>query len=113
MNTLTKEALKVEVIDNFGFDDYEPNEADIKMVSHIMVTENKSLEETVDEYIRLDSKTNRLMHKGWLVFDTYYFANDEDALAFLKDNGINSFDEISCDDEYTYYTDWWEGEIPA
>ena len=113
MTTLTKEALKSEIINNFNVNNYEATDTDIKMVAHIMAVEDKSLEETVYEYIRIDSKTNRLMHKGWIVFDTYYFASDDDALDFLQDNDINSFDEISCDDEYTYYTDWWEGEIPA
>ena len=51
MNTLTKEALKSEVINNFNVDNYEATDTDIKMVAHIMAVEGKNLEETVYEYI--------------------------------------------------------------
>lgn len=113
MNTLTKEALKAEVIATLG-DDYEPNEADIKMVSHIMEAENKNLEAAIWGHVRLDSKTKRLMHKGWFVFDEYYFADGDNALDFLKKQGIKNLDSMDINrNQYTHYNEWWKGEMPA
>ncbi len=113
MSTLTKEALKAEVIATLG-DGYEPNEADIKMVAHIMEAENKDLEDIIWCHVRLDSITKRLMHKGWFAFDEYYFADDDTALDFLKNRGIKNVAEMDINrNEYLHYQQWWPGEIPA
>lgn len=113
MSTLTKEALKAAVIATLG-DDYEPNVTDIKMVLYIMEAENKDLEDTIWCHIRLDSKTKRLMHKGWFLFDEYYFSDDDNALEFLKQKGIDGLDEMDIKhNQYMHYNQWWSGEIPA
>ena len=112
MSELNKETLKAAFHEVFYLEDFEPTDADVKMVSHIMSVESKSALDVLDEYIRLDSKTKRLMHRGWIIFGSYYYENDQDALKTLQEHGVAGFHELDGEDGESYHTDWWEGEIP-
>lgn len=113
VTTLIRENLHVS-------DDWQATDADVAIVQ--MVFDDKKpcdeevIEETLNEFVRIDTKTTRLLINGYMLFDgDAYFANEADAVEYLNANGFAcaTFNEAyeasergELDD--TYMTDWYE-----
>ena len=112
MGTTTKQEL-TELVNDHHDPEFVASDEDMKMVQHIIKCENTTAEEVVDIYVRVDTKTKNLLHKGWILYGDEYYGSDEDALESLREVGVMGFHELDDDNPDSYYTDWWEGEIPA
>lgn len=99
---------------------WRPTERDCNIIQMILddkkPTDEDEIEETLNEFIRIDSKTDRLLINGYMVSDgDAYFANEADAVEYLNANGFEctTFNEAyeasergELDD--TFMTDWYE-----
>ncbi len=74
------------------------------------------LKNLISDCFRLDSKTQRLIVEGWIIFDgDAYFFNEDDAVAYLNNLGFKGdnmqqiyagSDGKYLDSDETYWTEW-------
>ena len=69
-----------------------------------------TMEDFLDEFFRIDSKTGKYISEGYIINDgEAYFYNEEDAEEYVKKH---FGDEITLDDLYEsgniYWTEWLE-----
>ena len=97
-------------------------DSEVDLISEIMearavdATDSEALGDAVSEYLRVDTKTKRILIKGHVVWDgEAYFAEEADAVAYLNENGFacTSFNEAfeaaeNGEMSDCYETDWYE-----
>lgn len=125
METLDKIAIEALVRNSVNNseelpDNWEMNEEDVKLVGVIFSEKapktDAEKEELLSDFVRIDSKTHRLMIAGMMIFGgAAYFVDVEDAVEYLNANGVECKDfceayELSerGEIEDTFYTEWYE-----
>ena len=100
--------------------DWAMNEDDLKIID--MIFDDKQPANTDDEaevlqeFVRLDSKTHRVMIAGMMIFGgEAYFVDTDDAVEYLNANGVecDTFGEAyelseAGEIDETFYTEWYE-----